>query len=192
MWKEINKDLIRNDSGQAIIVKPDKNGKPTPFFIDDSLPEFQIPIIDFMENPFYKYSEAWKELKRLVDINHIDIAYLYQNSSALFVNIVASEYLPSFYPVHTNGFLADSNKIQSLGRCFGISIDNIVLGTSGRIQSTGTIENPSWNFTPNQNVFLNGKGILSQTLPLTGFVQKIGTANKYNSLILSIADPITL
>ncbi len=191
MWKKINTDLYRTDTGQAMLVKPDKEGKLIPYFIDDSNPEIEIPIIDLFENPFYKYTNSWKELKALLDTLKIDLSFLYQNSSALFIEVVAASYIPVFFPVNLSGFVSDSSKIQKVGRCHGIANANTLLGTTCRIQSTGTIQNPVWNFTPNENVFLSGYNLV-HSLPVTGFVQKIGTAKNNNTLVLNINEPITL
>ena len=49
MWKQINPELYRNDNGQAMMIRRDKDNKACPFFIDDSNPDLAIPIIDFLE-----------------------------------------------------------------------------------------------------------------------------------------------
>lgn len=191
MWKQINPELYRNDNGQAMMIRRDKDNRACPFFIDDSNPDLAIPIIDFLENPFYKYTSAWIELKNFIDSLRIDLSYLYQNSSALFLNIVANSYVPIFYPVNLSGSVSNTAVLQKIGRCHGIAVANTLLGTSGRIQVNGVIQNTDWNFTPGENVFLFGQNF-SHSIPLSGFVQKIGTAKTNNTLVLEIREPITL
>lgn len=190
-WKQINSELYRNDNGQAMMLRPDKDGKPTPFFIDDSNPDLAIPVVDFMENPFYKYTTSWKELKALLDTLRIDLSFLYQNSSALFIEVVASSYIPIFFPINLSGVVANSTKLHKVGRCHGLASDNTLVGTAGRFQCTGTIQNTAWSFIPGENVFLNGYN-LTHSIPTTGFVQKLGTAKNNNTLVLNIGEPITL
>ena len=113
MWKQINPELYRNDNGQAMMIRRDKDNKACPFFIDDSNPDLAIPIIDFLENPFYKYTSAWIELKTFIDSLRIDLSYLYQNSSALFLNIVANSYIPIFYPVNLSGAVSNTAVLQN-------------------------------------------------------------------------------
>ena len=66
MWKPINPDLYRNDDRHAIVVRPDKDGKPTPYFLDDDNPSLAIPIIDFLAEKtkvFPSKSEARKMIQ---------------------------------------------------------------------------------------------------------------------------------
>jgi hypothetical protein len=83
----------------------------------------------------------------------------------------------------------DLNKSRSvLGITQGASSDGELL----TIQSAGEITEGSWNWTPQQFVYLSTNGLLTQTAPSTGFLLIIGFAVSATKIAINIGHPISL
>ncbi|MBM3204117.1 hypothetical protein FJZ55_09470, partial [Candidatus Woesearchaeota archaeon] len=70
---------------------------------------------------------------------------------------------------------ADSTDINDLGKILGVTFTATTQGSLAKIHTSGEIEEPTWNFTAGP-VYLGTNGVLTQTLPVTGFIQQIGVA----------------
>jgi hypothetical protein len=188
MWNEITKNELYGNGNGCFL----KKENDTWLLFDQDDQTVKIPIIDIFENPVYKYTEAWKELKVIIDKTNLDLNRLLENTSALFLSILANENIPAFSPINLKGFKSDSS-LNSLvdASCHGISIIDVLNGNMGFFQASGVIKNVLWNWTPNQNVFLNGN-TFSHTKPSTGFLQRVGIAKTSDTLILKISEPIRL
>jgi hypothetical protein len=187
-WTEVIKgELYKNENGCFL-----KKENGTYVLFDQDVQTVKIPIIDILENPVYKYTTAWTELKTITDRLNADLNNLAQNTSALFLSIIANEDLPAFIPVTLNGKRADSSLLSQVdATCQGISSFEVLTNNAGLFQASGVIINPLWNWTVNQSVFMNGN-TLSQIRPSTGFLQRVGIAKRSDTLILKISDPIRL
>ena len=111
--------------------------------------------------------------------------------SKLIIEVVASENLPIYRLITSDGYLADSNNIFHRVKIAGITLEVINTGFSGKVLVSGEVINNSWNFTPNSDVFLNGTN-LSNTVPSTGFSINLGVTKNSNTLILNIKNSILL
>ena len=60
------------------------------------------------------------------------------------------------------------------------------------IREEGLITNNLWSLSPNISQFLGNNGNITEIVPTTGFVQKIGVAINANILDLEIGQPIKL
>ena len=187
-WTEVTKDELYKNKNGCFLKK--ENG--IWFLFDQDDQTIKIPIVDILENPVYKYTTAWYELKTILDRIDSDLNRLSENTSALFLSILTTENIPAFKPVTLKGKVADSNLISLVdASCQGFCNTEVLSGNMGLFQASGVIKNPAWNFTPHQNVFLSGND-LTQTKPNTGFLQKVGIAKSSDTLIIKISDPIRL
>lgn len=188
MWYEVFKnELYKNDKG-CFLKK--ENGEFVLF--DQDGQTIRIPIKDILENPVYKYTEAWHELKAIVDNVNANLNNISQNTSAQFLSILAKEDIQAFTPINLKGYKADSNLVSLIdATCQGFSIQDVLTNNMGLFQASGVIQNPLWNWNVNESVFLNGN-ILSQVRPANGILQRVGIAKSSDTLILKISDPIRL
>lgn len=105
--------------------------------------------------------------------------------------LVASENIPAFAAVTSQGKQASSNLTAQIGKIIGISIQPIPQGFSGLVQTIGDLTNPLWSWTPGDMLFLNGSTI-SKIPPNTGFLQILGTAKSSKTIMVELGPPILL
>lgn len=76
-------------------------------------------------------------------------------------------------------------------RCIGISTHSALNGSTIKIQSTGEIVEPTWNWVVGQPIFAHEDGIISQT-PSESFIVVIGKAISQTKILLNLETPIIL
>lgn len=74
----------------------------------------------------------------------------------------------------------------------GISTNAVNAGDNVAIAFAGKRTITSANFNTNQPVFLGVNGLLTQTAPTTGILQRIGIAQDSNNLIIDISQSLVL
>ncbi len=87
---------------------------------------------------------------------------------------------------------ANSEESSHVGRVVGMSLEAIAAGNTGEVQFHGLITNPAWTLTPGDPYFLSSGGEITDTAPLSGFIQRVGTAKSATELILKLSEPILL
>lgn len=89
-----------------------------------------------------------------------------------------------------NIIYADSNILNTAFTVLGITLTS---GTGSLlILRDGTVEDPAFNFTPLQPLFLNTLGFFSHTPASTGFSIQVGTALTQTKMMVAIGIPIIL
>jgi hypothetical protein len=69
---------------------------------------------------------------------------------------------------------ADSSNLNHAYSVLGLLTASVIQGqTTNQVHTHGPITLPEWNWLPNQPVFLGVNGVLTQTPPLTGFLQEV-------------------
>ena len=63
-------------------------------------------------------------------------------------------------------------------------------GNAARVSVNGLVRSGGWNWTPGAPVFAGKNGELTQTPPVTGFVQQIGIATGADALLVRLGIPI--
>ena len=58
----------------------------------------------------------------------------------------------------------------------GITTGSIVSGESGPVQVIGEMEEPSWGWTPGQQIYVDNAGVLTQSIPAAAWVAAIAVA----------------
>lgn len=84
---------------------------------------------------------------------------------------------------------ASASVIAHIGKVIGMTNSAWESGVEAEIFTTGEIIEPSWNWHLGQ-VFLSDNGLLTQTVPNTGFIQQIGKAVSPTRIILILQPPI--
>lgn len=87
--------------------------------------------------------------------------------------------------------LADKDTPAHMFKVLGITTGAAVNGASVEISVFGEVTEPSWSWSEGP-VWLGNNGLLTQTLPSTGFQLMIGTAIAPTVLMLKIGAPISL
>lgn len=89
-------------------------------------------------------------------------------------------------------FYADRTTPGHFGRLAGITTGAAILGSPVALARTSTVTEPSWAWTPNAAVFLGLTGLLTQTAPVTGFLQVVGMALSATTLFVNPREPIAI
>lgn len=85
------------------------------------------------------------------------------------------------------------NSISTLSKSvLGISEENTLEGNKTSVVVAGEITNVGWNLIPDSPVYLSTNGDITETIPTTGFLLKIGIALTTTSILVDIDLPIHL
>lgn len=87
---------------------------------------------------------------------------------------------------------ADSANILHANLVVGVTMDAASAGTQVRVQTTGEMTEPSWNWTPGEPVFNSINGTLTQASPSDGYSLIVGQASGPQTMIISVKQPIIL
>ncbi len=109
----------------------------------------------------------------------------------VLVQVVAAEDIPAYHFVTSDGSIANSNNTSESNNVVGITRDPVSTGFVANLVAGGEITNPSWNWTVNSKLFLNGTSI-SITPPSTGFIQLLGVARNSHTIIIRLDTPYLL
>lgn len=77
-------------------------------------------------------------------------------------------------------------------KVLGMTTGAANIGDLSTIQTGGEITEPSWDWVLNTPVCLSTNGLLTQTQPLTGFIQIIGFPITTTKIFINLREPITL
>lgn len=101
----------------------------------------------------------------------------------------ATEFIPAFSVVTSNGRVADSDDLTHFNRVIGMTIEEVPNGFVGWATVDGEVTNPVWDWAPQSKLFLNGS-VLSVASPLIGFSQMVAIARNADTIIMKLGPPI--
>lgn len=107
------------------------------------------------------------------------------------LDFLATMTVPAYSIVTSRGEVADSTDIFDYDRVIGISPLAVGNGFIGQAVADGEVTNPSWSWSPNDKLFLNGTSI-STTPPASGFCQLLGVARTATTVIFRLGVPVKL
>lgn len=113
------------------------------------------------------------------------------SGASLVISLAVAQTIAAYLPINSDGVLADSSLITQRGKLIGLTIEPINLGDAGDVVTQGEVDNPSWSWIAGDRLFLNGTTI-SNTPPVSGFVQRIGTAKSSTKINIEIQEAILL
>jgi len=88
---------------------------------------------------------------------------------------------------------ADHTILAHRDKVLGLTNGAVAQGDEATIVTYGEVVEPSWNWTLDDPVFLGTNGMLTQVVPTTGFLQRVGFPNGApTKLFVDIDTPITL
>ena len=115
-------------------------------------------------------------------------------SQALTQNLTASIAISGQRAVADDGnnqlIYADSSDASKAYRTLGISKGAGVSGALIDVLIFGELIEAGWNWTPNQPIFFDSIGNLTQIPPTTGFVQRVGRALSPTKIYVTVETPI--
>lgn len=74
----------------------------------------------------------------------------------------------------------------------GITTSAVLAGNSVNVTISGEVIEGSWNWTLNTPIFLTATGLMTQTVPPTGFLLQVGYPTSITSMVVDIKTPIVL
>jgi hypothetical protein len=86
---------------------------------------------------------------------------------------------------------ADNTNLDTLTKAIGVTAGAAILGEPIHVISGGELEG-FFGLTPNQPVYLSVNGTVTQTLPVTGYIQRIGVAVTSTKIIINLSEPLAL
>lgn len=87
---------------------------------------------------------------------------------------------------------ASSSNLDHVSSVIGITNAAVTTGGTVEVVTSGSITEPSWNWTPGEPVFLSSNGTLSHAVPSIGFILQMGVASSATSISMLMRQPIIL
>ena len=87
---------------------------------------------------------------------------------------------------------ADSSDLSTIGHLFGVTMTSVSSGQKVMIRIGGEMIDSSWTWNTGGSVFLGTNGVLTQTIPTTGYSQVIGKPLSATSLFLNFQTAIKI
>lgn len=87
---------------------------------------------------------------------------------------------------------ADNTTTAHKNKVIGITTGAALSGASATIQTFGEITNSGWSWTTGESIYLSTNGLLTQTVPTSGFVLILGFAISATKMFINIKQPIIL
>jgi hypothetical protein len=87
---------------------------------------------------------------------------------------------------------ADSTQLAQQGNVLGVAANGANAGGSVNVQYAGPLEYNGWNWTLGEPVFLGANGVLTQTVPTSGFLQIVGVPLNPTTLLVQMQPAITV
>lgn len=106
------------------------------------------------------------------------------------INLIAGETIGSNRVITSDAMIAD-NITSTVNTIIGVTTAAATIGNPIQIQMKGNMGGLT-GLTPNLPLFLSTVGTLTQTPPVTGFIQQIAIATSATTIVLNIQPPIQL
>jgi len=94
--------------------------------------------------------------------------------------------------IDDEAYIADNTNSTHVGAVVGVSLTGALLGGSITIAPFSEVANGAWSWANNNLVFFDNTGTLTQTKPVTGFSQTIGSPLSATKLFVSVGIPVNL
>lgn len=116
-------------------------------------------------------------------------------AASLFINCLASEAIGGGRVVRVIwdryvGYVS-SDDISQAGTVLGITTGAAAYNQPIDVQFTGELTDSGWNWSPGP-VYCGLNGVLTQTLPTSGFILVLGTAINSTTIVINIKQPLIL
>ena len=86
---------------------------------------------------------------------------------------------------------ADQSVESHQGKVVGITASAFAAGELVKVYTAGEVIESTWTWTPGP-VYLGTNGLLTQTVPTSGFIQQVGVAHEPTKLVVQLLSSIKL
>jgi hypothetical protein len=93
----------------------------------------------------------------------------------LQVAITTAQAVGAYRMVGADGLYTE-NTPSSLGRIAGLTLQAAGPGSKIRVVRSGPVVEAAWSWTPDMPVFISTEGVLTQVVPVSGVIRRIGWA----------------
>lgn len=160
------------------------------FFYDKSKMDVMFPLSDLLDSPAIALLSQITNNENKIATLRRDVDFLFGNQSAQIIEVCAQVDLMKYQLATMDGLVANNRGIYSQFKAEGFVIENKNAGEIVKIQRTGIIENPEWNWSKGQTIFCYSNTISKySTLPDSKFIQKVAEAITPNKLLITIEEP---
>ncbi len=84
---------------------------------------------------------------------------------------------------------ADNQTPSHTSKVLGITLGAAVIDDTVSVRTFGEVQEPSWNWTLDQPIYLGANGVLTQALPITGFLLVLAFPISPTKIFISIKQP---
>ena len=126
------------------------------------------------------------------NVNFGEIVEITNNYATDTVGIIAAENLGGHRIVTVDGYYASKDTETDKFKVLGMTTGAASITAEATVQISGFIEEPSWNWTVGTPVFLSANGLLTQTVPTSGYRQIVGKPKTATILFIEISEPIVI
>lgn len=130
--------------------------------------------------------------ENLLNVSYGELVSITNNYGADTVGVTASENLGGHRIVTVEGYYASKDTANDKFKVLGMTTGAVSSGSEATVAVSGFVEENSWNWTVGNAVFLSTNGLLTQTVPTSGFRQIIGKPKTPTILFIEISEPIVI
>jgi len=87
---------------------------------------------------------------------------------------------------------ASGNNISHVNKIIGVTTGAAAVNTQAEIQTYGQLYEPSWNWDVSKPLFAGINGVLTQSLPASGFIQQVATVISPVKIFINIQPAIII
>lgn len=143
--------------------------------------------VDLTTNPI-----SLSVVSSAIDVNVDKGNVTYNITQTSQETITASENLGGHRVITIEGYYASKDTDTDKFKVLGLTTGAVSTGASATVQTFGSITENTWNWTVGEPVFLSTNGLLTQTIPTTGYRLIIGIPITTTTLFVDISEPIIL
>lgn len=163
------------------------SGIEIPITTDESIPELGYGKIVARPEGFYR-KDSDGNLHKLLEDEDVP------PSSQLDLPLVADENILAYKVVRANSLgkavYASADNLSDANKVLGVAINSALTADTVNVRAEGFLENPYWNFTPNQNLFLGLNGEITSSPSIGAFSNTIGYALTTTKIFIKIGRSI--
>lgn len=87
--------------------------------------------------------------------------------------------------------IASSDDVTHINTIIGITTGAVIQGDMASVQLSGDMIEPSFTFVPGP-IYFNDVGVLTQTRPVTGFIQQVAVSVSATEIVVQLGVPVVL
>ena len=122
--------------------------------------------------------------------------YTYEQRAGVVIRRIAAIALGGHRVVAFNSsgelIYADKDTASQVKDVAGITIGAVSLGGSATVLKHGPLVELSWSWTPKQPIYCGSNGVLTQTVPTSGWARQVAFAETATKIFVELQEPVQL